>query len=217
MQSFIIDGGDSQSRALYIQDLLSTPTELIHLVAEKSSLTIKQVQDLNGPLSVVARLPRIIWIEEANLLTVPAQNALLKMLEEPPAATSFYLTCNSATSLLPTIRSRCTIINLPNTPNLPNSANILSSLKEIMSLSPGDRLMAIAKCDRSESILWISEIESALKEKLADPTVTPAGAKTLAKIAGLALQAHTELLANCSVSLVTQNFYLLLPHTRSTT
>ena len=32
----------------------------------------------------------------------------------------------------------------------------------------------------------------------------------------LSLHAHRELLANCSVGLVTQNFYLLLPHTRST-
>jgi DNA polymerase III delta prime subunit len=212
MHSFIVEGGDRESRSLYIQDLLKAPTELIHLVAEKTSLTIKQIQDLAGALSISARLPRIVWIEEANLLTVPAQNALLKMLEEPPESTSFYLTLNSATSPLPTIRSRCSLINLPNTPNLPNSANILSDLKQIMSLSPGDRLIAIVKRDRSESILWITEIESALKAKLADRSVSKAGARTLAKIARLALQAHTEFLANCSVGLVTQNFYLRLPH-----
>lgn len=216
MHSFIVEGGSKDSRSSVVQDLLSTQTELIHLVAEKSSLTIKQVQDLNGPLSISPRLPRIVWIEEADKLTIPAQNALLKMLEEPPESTSFYLTLNSATSLLPTVLSRCSLINLPNTPNLPNSANILSELKSIMSLTPGDRLMAIVKRDRSESILWIAEIESALKHKLRDPTITPTGAKTLAKIARLALEAHTQLLANCSVGLVTQNYYLLLPHTHST-
>lgn len=210
MHSFIVGGGDSESRSLYIHDLLSSPTELIRLVAEKSSLTIKQVQDLSGPLSVVARLPRLVWIQEANLLTIPAQNALLKMLEEPPDSTSFYLTLNSATSLLPTIRSRCQTIPLPL--HSPLHTTHLSALKEVMSLSPGDRLMAITKRDRAESILWITQIESALKVKLADSTVTRAGVKTLAKIARLALQAHTQLLANCSVGLVTQNFYLHLPH-----
>ena len=215
MHAFIVIGGTKDTRTSYIQDLLTTPTELIHLYAEKSSLTIKQVQDLNTPLSISARLPRLVWIEEANLLTIPAQNALLKMLEEPPASTNFYLTLDSATSLLPTIRSRCTLINLPNTPNLPNLAN-LSDLKQIMALSPGDRLTAITKRDRSETIAWLTQIESALKDKLSLTTITPSSAKTLAKIARLTLQAHRELLANCSVGLVTQNFYRLLPHTRST-
>jgi DNA polymerase III delta prime subunit len=210
MHSFIISGGDLESRTSYIQDLVSPETELIHLIAEKTSLTIKQVQELNIPLSISARLPRIVWIEEANLLTVPAQNALLKMLEEPPASTTFYLTSSSATSLLPTIRSRCQTIMLPSTTSsLPSP---LSSLKEVMSLSPGDRLSAIVKRDRSESILWMSQIEVALRIKLQDATITPSAAITLAKIAKLALNAHTELLANCSVGLVTQNFYLRLPH-----
>ena len=57
MQSFIISGGDLEARTSYIQDLVSTETELIHLVAEKTSLTIKQVQELNAPLSITARLP----------------------------------------------------------------------------------------------------------------------------------------------------------------
>lgn len=211
MQSFILSGGSLESRQQYLQNLVSTQTELIHLVAEKSSITIKQVQTLSSQLSINPRLSRIIWIKEANLLTTPAQNALLKMLEEPPIDTTFYLTCHSATSLLPTIRSRCTPINLPNKPNLANSAN-LSDLKQIMSLSPGDRLSAIVKRDRSESILWIIQIETALSAKLADQSITKTGTQTLAKIAKLALQAHTQLLANCSVGLVTQNFYLLLPH-----
>ncbi len=215
MNSYILTGGNLASRAKYLNDLNSFETELIHLYAEKSSLTIKQVQDLNTPLSISARLPRLVWIEAANLLTIPAQNALLKMLEEPPASTNFYLTLDSAASLLPTIRSRCTLINLPNTPNLPNLAN-LSDLKQIMALSPGDRLTAITKRDRAETIAWLTQIESALKDKLSLTTITPSSAKTLAKIARLALQAHRELLANCSVGLVTQNFYLLLPHTRST-
>lgn len=217
MHSFIITNGTLESRGEFIQNLAATQTELIHLVAEKTTLTIKQVQDLGGPLSISPRLPRIVWIEEAGLLTVPAQNALLKMLEEPPADTTFYLTCQSAMSLLPTIRSRCATITLinhrpPASRQGGSTIDHLPSLKTIMSLSPGDRLAAIVKRDRSESILWITQIESALSAKLADKSVSDSGIKTLAKIAKLALQAHTELLANCSVGLVTQNFYLRLPH-----
>jgi DNA polymerase III delta prime subunit len=212
MHAHILTGGNQDSRAKYLADLDNSQTELIHLVAAKSTLTIQQIKDLWTPLSIAPRLNRIVWIEEANLLTVPAQNALLKMLEEPPQSTAFYLTCASAASLLPTIRSRCQTIIRPASLQGGSTIYDLRSLKEIMSLSPGDRLTAIVKRDRGESILWISQIESALKGKLADPTVSKAGTQTLAKIAHLALEAHTQLLANCSVSLVTQNFYLHLPH-----
>lgn len=211
MNSHIISGGNQESRATYIHNLLSSQTELIHLVAEKTTLTIKQVQDLNGPLSISIRLPRIVWIEEANQLTIPAQNALLKMLEEPPVATSFYLTCESASMLLPTIRSRTKLITLDQI-QVTDDPSILADLKSIMAQTPGDRLASIVKRDRAESIIWITQIESALKDKLRDSALTIQGIKTLAKIAKLALQAHRELLANCSVGLVTQVFYLSLPH-----
>lgn len=41
-----------------------------------------------------------------------AQNALLKILEEPPQGILFILTCPSASALLPTIRSRSLILTL---------------------------------------------------------------------------------------------------------
>ena len=45
-------------------------------------------------------------IENADKLTTQAQNALLLTLEEPPSFVHFFLICNSADSLLETIRSR---------------------------------------------------------------------------------------------------------------
>ncbi len=48
-------------------------------------------------------------IQDAHLLTSEAQNALLKILEEPPADTLIILTTDSLYSLLPTICSRCVI------------------------------------------------------------------------------------------------------------
>jgi len=215
MTSIILAGGDKTSRQQYLNELQNSGTELIHLFAEKSSITIKQIQDLNAPLSIAARLPRIVWIEEAGLMTIPAQNALLKMLEEPPAKTSFYLTCTTPSTLLPTIRSRCQTTYI-GSHDLPSLVYDLSELKSVMAMTPGDRLAAIVKRDRSESILWISQIESALKDKFNAPNLNISGALTLAKIARSVQNAHTQLLSNCSVSLVTQHFYLTLPHTHST-
>jgi hypothetical protein len=49
---------------------------------------------------------RIIIVDQAHAMTIEAQNALLKLLEEPPAGTMLLLTANSTYGLLPTIRSR---------------------------------------------------------------------------------------------------------------
>lgn len=49
---------------------------------------------------------------EAHTMSEQAQNALLKVLEEPPAGVMFILTCPSASALLPTIRSRALILTL---------------------------------------------------------------------------------------------------------
>src|SRR5689334_15864032 len=112
MHSLIISGGTPGARSEFIHKKTTGQVELVHIETEKSSITIKQIQDLAAPLSIKANLPRIVWIEEANLMTTPAQNALLKMLEEPPFNTTFYLTCQSARALLPTIRSRAEIVTL---------------------------------------------------------------------------------------------------------
>ncbi len=50
---------------------------------------------------------RVTIIEQADALVPAAQNALLKMLEEPPAASVFILVTSRPDSLLPTVRSRC--------------------------------------------------------------------------------------------------------------
>lgn len=54
-----------------------------------------------------------VIIERASLLTVPAQNALLKTLETPPENVVFFLLVESASSLLPTIVSRVRVTRLP--------------------------------------------------------------------------------------------------------
>lgn len=56
---------------------------------------------------------RTVVIEGAGAMTTQAQNSLLKTLEEPPPKTVFLLTAASAAQLLPTIRSRCRIVQVP--------------------------------------------------------------------------------------------------------
>jgi DNA polymerase-3 subunit delta' len=50
---------------------------------------------------------RVVIIDDADAVNVEAQNALLKTLEEPPAASTFVLVTSRPDVLLPTVRSRC--------------------------------------------------------------------------------------------------------------
>ncbi len=60
--------------------------------------------------SVSAKGPRIFAIS-ASLITIEAQNALLKLLEEPAPNTHFFIITDSASRLLPTVKSRMRIIS----------------------------------------------------------------------------------------------------------
>lgn len=54
---------------------------------------------------------KIYILNEAEKLTLQAQNALLKTIEEPPAYAVILLLTSNADSLLPTISSRCVTLN----------------------------------------------------------------------------------------------------------
>jgi len=76
--------------------------------ANRSEVLIEQVRDLIGRLgSRPSRGPRrVAIIDDTESLNLPAQNALLKTLEEPPGATLIFMITQSERALLDTIRSR---------------------------------------------------------------------------------------------------------------
>ena len=60
---------------------------------------------------------KVVWINQADRMTLTAANALLKTLEEPTADTYFVLSPRRVSSLLPTLRSRMQI-HVINSPDL---------------------------------------------------------------------------------------------------
>lgn len=86
----------------------------------------------------------LLW---AELLSVPAQQALLKVLEEPPARTRFWLVTDVAQSLLATVRSRCVQITLSTPEDEQHSVEIVlpKALREVS-------LAAIAQANYSQLI-----------------------------------------------------------------
>ncbi len=55
---------------------------------------------------------KVYILSDAHLMNIQAQNAFLKILEEPPSYVCFILECTSKNVLLPTVLSRSTCFNL---------------------------------------------------------------------------------------------------------
>ena len=72
-------------------------------------ITVKQIRQLGEFMGMTAALSpwRVAVIDSMDELNKEASNALLKMLEEPPPHTLFFLVSHAPGRLLPTIRSRC--------------------------------------------------------------------------------------------------------------
>ncbi|MEL7460313.1 MAG: DNA polymerase III subunit delta' [Pseudomonadota bacterium] len=75
----------------------------------KTQITVDEVRKLHGFLGLSAPDGgrRVVLIDAADDMNVTAANAVLKLLEEPPADTVFLLISHRPGGLLPTIKSRC--------------------------------------------------------------------------------------------------------------
>lgn len=92
--------------------------DIIRVVHEKpGSISVDDIREqVNQTVSVKpCQGPyKVYIIPEADLMTVQAQNALLKTIEEPPEYVVILLLTENADLLLPTITSRCVMLKLRN-------------------------------------------------------------------------------------------------------
>lgn len=79
---------------------------------DKASLGIDAVRSLKSTIMAVANNLefKAYILEDADTMTVQAQNAFLLTLEQPPTRVYFFIICENARSLLETIRSRASIL-----------------------------------------------------------------------------------------------------------
>lgn len=92
-----------------------THPDMHRISPEGSHIRIDRIRELTGALSLMPLLAktRMVMICDAHMMNPHAANALLKMLEEPPADTVFILTAKEADDILPTIVSRCQNFRIP--------------------------------------------------------------------------------------------------------
>lgn len=152
----------------------------------------------------------VIFIPQADTLTIPAQNALLKTLEEPPPQTLIILACPNLNKLLPTVISRCRVITVQSESkqNTDVTAAQLQLTLKLIASSMGERL-ALAQttaADSKSSQQFVVEQLQFLQTQL-----TASHAPTVAKLLKSHLNAFRQLQANVNPKLVMENLFLSYP------
>lgn len=79
---------------------------------QRQEIYVSQVRQMAADAWVVPQEAekKVYIVREAERMNIQAQNAALKILEEPPQYAVFLLCTDSVEELLPTIRSRCMVL-----------------------------------------------------------------------------------------------------------
>jgi len=143
-QTYLITGNKDQRRHQtktvaknFGINLQKNSPDIFIIKAQKDSISIDEIRELKRhifqkPLSYKFKF---IIIEEAEKLTIEAQNALLKILEEPPASAIIILEARNKSQLLPTIQSRVvTFSTVPDRKIQQENLDILSEKNLLLAL-----------------------------------------------------------------------------------
>jgi DNA polymerase III delta prime subunit len=184
MTSYIVVSNDKKKRLEYIekfrQELNIDKHDLTVIDKESSvnqqSIGIEDVKNLQAKifLKPLKSETKVVVLNDAQLLTVAAQNALLKMLEEPPGHTNIVLSTDSIDALLPTIISRCQIVNLQPRGLVSFEPKEKEEFEKFIKLLPkmkiGEKLKKAEELskDKDAAIDWIERFVIVLREKLLD-------------------------------------------------
>lgn len=104
----IVHISDSLAQAGIPESFLTQSNDVTHILRERFSIDDARELSLNA-LQKPIELPERVFVVVTKLLPVEAQNALLKLFEEPPARTRFYLIIPQEGMLIPTLRSRVSL------------------------------------------------------------------------------------------------------------
>lgn len=162
---------------------------------DTTSISIKTIRDLKPwlyqkPFSLAKKA---VVINQADTLTLQAQNALLKSLEEPPQNTYIYLTTTNPGLLLVTITSRCQLITPKGTISSSTKAMQIPSISQ---LTPGERINLAGEHSRNrdQALQFCQDLLANFKTNLKNPQII--------------LTAITQLKANTNPKLTLENLLL---------
>jgi len=112
----------------------------------KGTISIGQIRELIAFFRLkvpgTAAIRRVAIIVQADAMGTEAQNALLKLLEEPPVDSVLILTSERPQQLLATIRSRVQLVHMQDTGYAPDSEAV-QLVKQVLGGTTYDRLLLI--------------------------------------------------------------------------
>lgn len=188
--------------------ITNSPDVLI--ISGETSIGIEEVRQVQSFLS---RKPsqsenNTVYIKDAHLLTIPAQNALLKTLEEPPGKSLIYLVTASPDALLPTVLSRVQIIKPEDQTSVEaDTANVEKIMTRLKTLKIGERLALVdaQNFTRESALEFLTELEHYLHKNISNFQLSTIHYQLI----------HTTrqyLKANVNVKLIMDNLFLhILP------
>ncbi len=95
-----------------VADIIEVTNDRFDSSSKAKNLTVQAVRNARSDVYIKPYSSKKVYIfREADKMNVQGQNALLKVLEEPPEYCVFILIAENAHALLPTIRSRAVIKN----------------------------------------------------------------------------------------------------------
>jgi len=223
--------GKAKKRSVPRSGIPPCGTTNLILLDFPGAIGIDEIRDLQKKLSLKSSNGglKVAIINNAHNLTIAAQNALLKTLEEPPKNSQIILTAPTAESLLPTIVSRCQIVNLPHQSqvslNKKELADHFDFLMDILDSSIGERLQKIEALnlakDRQKAVEWVEIQIITTRQALIDSLIlprsksekTPSPRQLLTVLKSLQ-QARRYLQANVNVRLTLDTLVLGWPKTK---
>lgn len=212
MHAFLFVGGVKQERKKAIEKKLREwrvgTFDQISIPPASDSIGIKDIRQFQSRLLLTPfQSPVTVGlIYNADSLTVQAQQALLKTVEEPPNRVRIILETTSADLLLPTIVSRCMVINLGSSHEFTKEevSECLKILERLEKSSIAARLAItgeIAKT-REDAVYWV-DLATVAGRKLLEVNNSYA----VALLTGL-VKARLELSVNVNPKLVLDNLVL---------
>lgn len=226
MHAFLIIGANHDTRKEYIEKRLAElsihPADQI-IIYQEGSIGIAEIRALQKSLTLKPIAGRIksaiIW--DAAQLTIAAQHALLKTLEEPPANTTLFVASPTEEILLPTIISRCKIVRLQKKQESigeTEKKQFYAFWKQMFESSPVERLFVLPEFGKSRGeyleflqsqLNFLHEwlIESVNNNSKEKDNVSPILINSIIK---KALTTYNLINSNCNPRLCLDNLFLHL-------
>lgn len=186
----LITSDDEKEAEEAIEDAGKKTTEKAKKTAS-SSIGIDQIRALEDFVFIGSHrnTSRVILITDAEEMTLPATNSLLKILEEPPPTVYFLLISSNQKKLLPTLRSRSRLVPVAR----PNDQDAAQSLKQAGLDAKTARYLDLAGGAPLRVMQWKNEGQLAAIDALIDSLAsTPADPLVLAARWENLLKSKTE-------------------------